>query len=156
MACDNMSREQWRSNYNLALEKQEALRKELSYIENVLKKLKTKKPAESKYSKVIFVFDSVESNLTFSLIQPDHIPCTCISGDSFKKKVDAEIRAKSMKDKVAREEQKERKLRRMTKFQQSCKSPGMSCFTVDNSTWEVEPRWTGAPQVLTWFKFGKY
>ena len=51
-----------------------------------------------------------------------------------------------MVDKEAREEQKERKLRRMTKFQQSCKAPGMNCFTVDNSTWEVEPRWTGAPQ----------
>ena len=51
-----------------------------------------------------------------------------------------------MADKEVREEQKERKLRRMTKFQQSCKAPGMNCFTVDNSTWEVEPRWTGAPQ----------
>ena len=45
----------------MALEKQEALRKELSYIENVLKKLKTKKPTETKR------------------YQPEHIPCTCIN-----------------------------------------------------------------------------
>ena len=68
ISCKDMDKEQWRSNYNMALEKQEALRKELSYIENVLKKLKTKKPSETKR------------------YQPIHTPCTCINpnrlGDS--------------------------------------------------------------------------
>ena len=43
-----MNKEQWRDNYSTALERREVIRKELAYIENVLKKLKARKPAESK------------------------------------------------------------------------------------------------------------
>ena len=103
------------------------------YIGQVLKKLKTRKPSESTRGRANQV--------------PNHIPCTCASPDSFKKRVDTEVRARSLREKEAREEQKERKLKRMTKFQQSCKMPGMSCFTVDNDTWLVPPKWTGPPQV---------
>ena len=43
-----MNKEQWRDNYSTALERREVIQKELAYIENVLKKLKARKPSESK------------------------------------------------------------------------------------------------------------
>ena len=43
-------------------------------------------------------------------------------------------------------EKKEEKRKRQTKFQRECRTPGMNCFVVDNSTWLVPPKWEGEPQ----------
>jgi len=45
-----------------------------------------------------------------------------------------------------RMEKKEEKRKRQTKFQRECRTPGMNCFVVDNSTWLVPPKWEGEPQ----------
>ncbi|CAG5111223.1 Oidioi.mRNA.OKI2018_I69.chr2.g5551.t1.cds [Oikopleura dioica] len=40
----------------------------------------------------------------------------------------------------------QKKERKLSDFQKTCKKDGMSCFTVDDKYWTVEPTWKGDPQ----------
>jgi len=51
-----------------------------------------------------------------------------------------------MESRREKKERKKKKLARLTDFQRNCRSPGMSCFTVDEDTWKEPPRWLGEPQ----------
>ena len=130
--CQLKSKEDWRNNLNQAQRKFDDLQREMEQHRRLLDKLKKSKPA-SRHR---------DTSRT-------HIPCTCLHPDSFKTRTDRqykEIKEKRKREQEEKEKIKQRKLQRKTLFQRSCKRDGMSCFTVDNSTWLVPPRWDGDPQ----------
>ena len=130
--CQLKSKEDWRNNLNQAQRKFDDLQREMEQHRRLLDKLKKSKPA-SRHR---------DTSRT-------HIPCTCLHPNSFKTRTDRtykEIKEKRKREQEEKEKIKQRKLQRKTLFQRSCKRDGMSCFTVDNSTWLVPPRWDGDPQ----------